>query len=636
MQVDKVGSVWVARSTYEERAIPKAAGFRWDSGAKRWYTRDPAIAAKLAGDDSGIRDAVAAQQAQRAAAVAASRAADYDGDLPCPEGLAYLPYQRAGIAYALSRPNALIGDEMGLGKTIQAIGVVNADESIRTVLVVCPASLRINWRREMERWLTRPLTIGIGVGDDLPKTDVWIVNYDICARHKDVLQAREWDLLIADEAHYMKNPTAQRTQAVLGREATRDDAGQPGIRARRKLFLSGTPIPNRPIEAWPLLRALGVFESYWHFARRYCGAYKTRFGWDMTGATNLAELQEKLRASVMVRRLKADVLTELPAKRRAVIELPANGAAAVVDAERRAYQAHEEHLDSLRAAAELAKASDDPSAYAAAVERLTEASRVAFTAMSQMRHDVALAKVPYVCEHLRAITETGRKVVCFAHHRDVIAAIMTEFPAASKVTGEDSMTARQAAVDRFQSDPACLLFVGNIQAAGVGITLTASSHVVFAELDWVPGNVTQAEDRCHRIGQHDSVLVEHLVLEGSIDARMARTLVAKQQIIEKALDAMPPAMPSCAREEPATASMSRKHVDEAAAALTPEQIADIHDKLRWLAGLCDGARSVDGSGFNKYDSAIGKSLALAASLTPRQAALGAKLVHKYRRQLTAA
>jgi hypothetical protein len=196
------------------------------------------------------------------------------------------------------------------------------------------------------------------------------------------------------------------------------------------------------------------------------------------------------------------------------------------------------------------------------------------------------------------------------------------------------MTDRQAAVDRFQNDPNCLLFVGNIQAAGVGLTLTASSHVVFAELDWVPGNVTQAEDRCHRIGQTDSVLIEHLVLEGSMDARMATTLIAKQSVLTAALDELPEqpvAVP--ARERGCTEEVSRKQIVKEAAELSPEAIAEIHAKLQRLAGVCDGARELDGAGFNRFDSAIGKSLAMAHTLTQKQAALGARLVNKYRRQL---
>ena len=169
-------------------------------------------------------------------------------------------------------------------------------------------------------------------------------------------------------------------------------------------------------------------------------------------------------------------------------------------------------------------------------------------------------------------------------------------------------------------------------AAGVGITLTAASHVIFAELDWVPGNMTQAEDRLHRIGQRESVLVQHLVLDGSIDAHLAKTLIAKQEVIDRALDdeTMIPVVPGATA---ATADAKPSKLDEEAAKLSAEEIAAVHEKLRFLAGCCDGAAARDDAGFNRLDTRIGKHLAQLAILTPRQAVLGARIVHKYRRQL---
>jgi SWI/SNF-related matrix-associated actin-dependent regulator 1 of chromatin subfamily A len=635
IRVERYGSQYIARCTYEQKDIVKAAGFRWDGAAKQWYTTDAAIAAKL-DDVEGLRQRVAAANTAKVEAIEMSRASDSDADIPRPDGLEYLPYQRAGIAYARRFPTVLIGDDMGLGKTIQAVGIINDDSTINRVLVICPASLRLNWRRELKKWLVTPRQIGIvDDGKSYPAiADVVIINYDLASKHAAALRAKEWDLVIIDEAHYLKSPDAKRTVAILGRKQSKKHDAVAPIPARRKVFLTGTPIPNRPVEGWWAAEQLGVMSNFFAFAKRYCAAVQNRWGWDFTGASNLAELQEKLRAGGMIRRLKADVLKELPAKRRCVIELPANGAAKVVKAEADAWADHEATIDALRVAVELAKASENPEDYREAVLKLNKATQVAFTEMSKRRHDTAVAKVPYVVEHLRGIIEQGRKVVCMAHHKDVVDAIMAEFPDAVKVTGDVSMADRQSAVDRFQNDPLCLLFVGNIQAAGVGLTLTASSHVVFAELDWVPGNVTQAEDRCHRIGQTDSVLIEHLVLEGSMDARMATTLIAKQSVLTAALDELPE-QPVVApvRERGCTEDVSRKQIVKEAAELSPEAIAEIHAKLQRLAGVCDGARELDGAGFNRFDSAIGKSLAMAHTLTQKQAALGARLVNKYRRQL---
>ena len=233
----------------------------------------------------------------------------------------------------------------------------------------------------------------------------------------------------------------------------------------------------------------------------------------------------------------------------------------------------------------------------------------------------------------------------FAHHHDVVHALRDELAAhlPAVLTGEiTSMAVRQAAVDRFQADPTCRVFLGSITAAGVGITLTASSHVVFAELDWVPGNISQAEDRAHRIGQENMVLIQHLVLEGSLDATMARRLVAKQVVIDAALDTQgqadaaelqAPLVPLRREEEPATASLSRRQVAQDAESLTPREILHIHAQLKYLADRCDGAHDKDGAGFNRLDTQIGKFLAACGSLTARQAVLGRRICKKYARQL---
>jgi SWI/SNF-related matrix-associated actin-dependent regulator 1 of chromatin subfamily A len=647
MKVEHKGSRYIACSSYAEREIPKAAGFRWDGVNKYWWTSDPAIAAKL-GSEEAIATALVEQKARevkKEEAVSASRAATSDVELPCPEGLAYLPYQRAGIATALNRPNVLFGDEMGLGKTIQAIGVINADESIKTVLVICPAGLRLNWKREMAKWFTRDMPAVIVSSTSWPEGfAVSIINYDILAKHEKRLHETNWDCVIVDESHYCKNPKAKRTIAVVGRDKSRNEEALPGIQARRRIMLTGTPIPNRPIEGQPLFHWLAPDEygfKFFPYAKRYAAAYQNSYGWDFSGASNLDELQRKLRSTIMIRRLKADVLTELPAKRRQVVEIPANGDAKVVEAEVRAYTASEERIDALRVAVELAKAADATS-YQNAVDQLRDAVQAAFTEMAALRHATALAKVPRVVEHiLDSLAEEGHKIVVFSWHRDVIAAICEalsqEKIEAVSVTGDTPMQARQNAVDRFQSAPECRVFVGNIQAAGVGITLTAASHVIFAELDWVPGNITQAEDRCHRIGQRNSVLVQHIVLDGSIDARMAKTLIEKQAVLDAALDRETPepvAPVTPAREKAATESLTRSKLDDVAAKLTPEQISAIHEGLRILAAVDrDHAATLNGVGYSKIDSGIGHSLAERLSLTPRQAALGQKIVHRYRRQL---
>jgi hypothetical protein len=239
-----------------------------------------------------------------------------------------------------------------------------------------------------------------------------------------------------------------------------------------------------------------------------------------------------------------------------------------------------------------------------------------------------------------------------AHHKSVIRKIKDVFgDRAVTLTGDSSMDQRQSAVDRFQTDESVRYFVGSIKAAGVGITLTAASYVLFAELDWTPGAMTQAEDRCHRIGQRDNVLVHHMVLDGSMDARMAQTLIRKQEIADKALDRdtgvevaearteviyLDPAETANEQKKVATRNTSREKLAKEAESITDDQVEAIHLGLQMLAGMDqDRAMMQNDMGFNRIDGDIGHSLANAGRLTKKQAALGKRLVNKYRRQLPA-
>jgi SWI/SNF-related matrix-associated actin-dependent regulator 1 of chromatin subfamily A len=640
IRIERAGARFVARFAFSHavKDIVKAAGFRFDATRKVWWTADPAVAARCAGSTEELAATLSAEAAKKRvsdeAAIAASRATDTAVEIPAPPGLEYMPYQKAGIAYALSRPATLIADEMGLGKTIQAIGVINADTSIHRAIIICPASLKLNWARELQRWLLRAIDISI----DRIGTGISIINYERVAALRAEIDVTVSDLLVVDECHYLKNGKTKRTISILGK-GDRDPAKRVApIAARRRLFLTGTPVVNRPVELWPILHAIDpddLGRSWNGFTARYCGAHHNGFGFDTSGATHLLELQAKLRASVMVRRLKADVLTELPPKRRQVVVIPANGAAArAVAAENAVAERHEARLTTLRVAVELAKAGTDTE-YDAAVAALSSAGRILFTEISAARHHTAVAKLPIVIEHLRESIEVG-KVVVMCHHVDIAAAIAAELHGVV-LTGETGITDRQARVDRFQTDPDCRLFIGTIGAAGVGITLTAAAHVVFAELDWVPGNISQAEDRCHRIGQAGNVLIQHIVLDGSLDARMAEILVEKQRILDAALDRaaeLPEARHfEAPAERAATAATTRKDIDLESVSISPEAIEAAHHGVRRIAAFCDGAAQRDGLGFSKIDAAIGRSLAECTRLSPRQAVIAAKLCQKYRRQL---
>ncbi len=405
-------------------------------------------------------------------------------------------------------------------------------------------------------------------------------------------------------------------------------------RANRVLLLTGTPILNKPIEIQPLLAALDEkeFGNFFAFAKRYCAAHQKQAGrrlvWDFSGASNLPELQERMRSTVMVRRLKKDVLKELPAKRRQIVNLALNGAADAVRKEQAAFEKHESTLADLRTDLDLAHAAGNVEAYEVAASKLQSATAVAFTEISRARHAVAMAKVPHVIEHVQGMLEEGvEKVVLFAHHHDVVDALAAEFSGECVVlTGKTDMAGRQAAVDAFQNDPSVRVFIGSITAAGVGLTLTAASNVVFAELDWVPANVSQAEDRCHRIGQTESVHVQHLVLDGSLDAKMANVIVAKQAVADSALDnATEMKVPALPMEAPRPAKYP---------VASPELKAAAKAGILVLRALCDGVRSRDESGFSGATARAGHSLAkVAGDFTDGQVFLATKLCRIHRRQL---
>lgn len=314
------------------------------------------------------------------------------------------------------------------------------------------------------------------------------------------------------------------------------------LKAHRKIAMSGTPLVNKPIEIWAVLNWLDPknWPSYYWFAKRYCGGHQSRFGFVADGATNLEELNRRLRSTVMLRRTKAEVLKDLPPKFRQVIEFEVPSASGLVRKENQAVEESRKGVATLRAAVELAKINKDDTEYKRAVKALTDYYRQAQAHIAKIRHDLAVAKVPYVVDHLRnALMEDGKKIVVFAHHRRVINSIYNQLQANGynpvKLMGGMSQAEKNDAVKRFQNDQGVRIFVGGLTAAGVGLTLTASSHVVFAELDWVPGNVTQCEDRCHRIGQSDNVLIQHLVAYGSLDARIAKRLIEKQEILDTVL-----------------------------------------------------------------------------------------------------
>lgn len=432
-------------------------------------------------------------------------------------------YQIEGIQYALKHRNTLIADEMGLGKTVQAIGYINANSEIRSVLIVCPRSLKLNWWNEIDEWL-----------DCKERCTINIVHYEALKK----IVVPFVDLLIVDEAQYIKNAKTERHQQVKAISK----------RAKHTIMLTGTPFENKVIELWPLLQILkpetwdsagmvsksingkktrvkvaaGEGAGFFTFAKRYCGAKKvvmgtgarTKIFWDFSGATNLDELKEWLNKTGMIRRLKADVLSQLPPKRRQVISFPNAHHFSDVDS----WEINEGNFEE-------------------AIAQLTS-SKVAFTEWSKKRIEQGLAKVEYIIEHVQRAIENGvEKIILFAHHKEVILELAKNlvFVGCTYMTSDMPVQDRQDAVETFNDDPNCKVIIGSFGTMGTGFTMTVSDTVMFAEIDPVPGKMLQAEDRAHRFGQEKVVWVHYLVFDNTLEARICKILVKKQGIMKQVL-----------------------------------------------------------------------------------------------------
>lgn len=530
------GARWELTCSPANSAQVKATGMHFDYRSKKWWTGLTEVAKNFEIYADGRAQAKFGAEAKQ---IAFSKAMDANIVIPAPDGLEYLGFQKGGVAYAYERPDTLIADEMGLGKTIQVMGLINLDPTIQNILIVPPAGLLLNWERELLKWLTRKLSGDYAVGGKLPNSQIVLANYELIKRLKPQILARSWDLIVFDESHYCKNPEAMRTKACLGKQDADDDGTRHfSLEARRRLFLTGTPIMNRPIELWPMLRVAdpeGLGANFHLFGKKFCKGWDAPWGWDYNGAGNLDLLQERLRAKIMIRRLKKDVLKELPPKRRQIVILPADTVKAAVRAELDYFDKHKDVILDALAKVETDQIDGTEAQFNEAASDLKAMPKTSFEVISKLRHDTALAKIPFAIKHLENELEQSEKVVVFAHHHDVIRALAEHFKdAAVQCHGLMTLQQKQQSVDRFQDDPKCKLFIGAITVA-VGYTLTAGDYCLIIEEDWRPGVVSQAEDRLHRIGQKKSVLIQHLCFDGSLDAHMVTKIIEKQAIIEAAL-----------------------------------------------------------------------------------------------------
>jgi len=425
-------------------------------------------------------------------------------------GKELMPFQRAGLEFIeATNGNCLVADEPGLGKTIEALAYLALHPEQRPAVIVCPASLKLNWQREAEMWLETGDRIEIVNGGKAKSLsgDIVVINYDILKKWLPTLIDFNPKVLIYDESHYIKSKAAARSKAARELASV----------VPHRILLTGTPVLNRPAELWHQLQVVKPDEypdkRFFQWHKKFCNATKNRFGWDFSGASNLDELAQSLK-TVMIRRTKEQVLSELPAKRRSAVLIP-------IDNRKEYDRAEKEFFTWL--------------AEQKGMEAAERASNVEQLAKREYLKQVAIrGKMKAAIEWIKNFLESGEKLIVFGTHRTTIKTLVDEFSdCAVSVIGGMKAEAKDKAVKAFQNDQKIRLFIGNIQAAGQGLTLTAASNVAFLELADGPEMLKQCEDRAHRIGQKDAVNCWYLLAEKTIDGIIIEMVESKRDVIDQ-------------------------------------------------------------------------------------------------------
>ncbi len=422
-----------------------------------------------------------------------------------------MPYQIEGADFLSKRRFAFLADGMGLGKSAQAIEACNV-KGYKKIVVICPAVARINWAREFEMWRKHDMHI-------------FIESFDTLARRVDISKKiiqMEPDVLILDEAHYLKNRTAKRTLAVYGKYCYGKGIASA---AKNVWLLSGTPCPNDAGELWPHLRALWpelitIGDSplnYISFLQRYCVLQDTPFGPKILGNKNKDELRSILK-QILLRRKAEDVLLDLP---------PISW--------------HMVPVEPIDVMDDIAKMEHEP-AVMALMASLTEETDLEsmMVAMASLRRATGVAKAKLAGRMIADEIDSGayNKIVVFYQHTEVgktLIANLEKYGVVS-ISGSTTNTMRQKAIDTFQADPSVRVFIGQLQACSTAITLHAASQVMFVEQSWTPADNAQAAKRCHRIGQKSPVFVRMLGLAKSIDEAVTKVLARKSQMISELME----------------------------------------------------------------------------------------------------
>jgi SWI/SNF-related matrix-associated actin-dependent regulator 1 of chromatin subfamily A len=417
-----------------------------------------------------------------------------------------LEHQKEAIQKLVENKKFILADDMGLGKTTSTI-IAALEANSKKVLIICPATLKINWKREIENYSDKSIYIAEGKNFNTD-ADYVIINYDIIKNFHDpkkkddseILKAN-FDLVIVDEAHYIKNGQAQRTKLINDLVKTVD----------RLWLLTGTPMTSRPMDYFNLLSLVDspVSKNWMAYAIRYCQGYQFNVGgrkvWNITGASNLDELRERTAATIL-RRLKENVL-DLPDKiiTPVYLRLKSKNYEEVMGEYYDWYDKNPDESKSLT---------------------------VQFSKLTKVRQIIADEKISQTIEIAENIIEQDKKVIIFCNFTDSLNKIIEHFgKSAVKLDGSMSKPERQRSVDEFQDNPKVKVFVGNIKAAGVGITLTSAEAVIMNDLSFLPSDHAQAEDRAYRYGQKNNVLVYYPIFENTIEGVIYDILNNKKQVI---------------------------------------------------------------------------------------------------------
>ena len=442
------------------------------------------------------------------------------------------PHQVEGIAFLLGRRRALLADDMGLGKTRQSVIAMVETEGEGPYLVICPASIKRNWAREIEIVFpdAEPTIVGPG---PLPPIDYsgWIiVNYEILGKNLEKLLAFDWKGVVFDEAHYLKNYQSQRSRNAS--KLVKEIKGDLVVHA-----LTGTPMTSRPRDLFPLLQILNhpLGKSFLSFAKRYCEAYQGDFGWVADGASNLEELTVQLHG-VMLRRTKDEVL-DLPPKVRTWMDVELHPYA--IQHFNRLLQEFISKFDTPEAIDGRPESVGLSSAHRDELDDSIDTTDLGsgMGRITQVRRAIAFVKCRHTIKFVENALEQGEKVIIFTSFLNTMQRFQKHFKdRAVYVSGEVSVHERQDRVDRFQNDDDIKIFVANMHIAGVGINLTAARQVVFNDLDWVPANHWQAEDRAYRIGQTGTVNVTYMIATGTVDSFVKTVLETKAALMDSIVE----------------------------------------------------------------------------------------------------